>query len=73
MEDLEDLILKLNNANVNKGLVDVSFNLLVVKGKSGYFNFQSTTTPGTGWAMEFFINNDGTIDVSPILKHSPTN
>ncbi len=64
----EDLILKLNNANVNKGLVDVSFNLLVVKGKSGYFNFQSTTTPGTGWAMEFFINNDGTIDVSSNSK-----
>lgn len=60
----EDLILKLNNTNVNKGTVDVSFNLLVAKGKTGYFNFQSTTTPGTGWAMEFFMNADGSIDVA---------
>ncbi len=58
----EDLILKLGNS-VKAGSIDVSWNMLVAEGKVGYFNFQSTANPGTGWAMEFFMNEDGTIDV----------
>jgi len=58
----EDLLLKLGN-NVSKGTVSTSWNMLVANGKTAYFNFQSASTPGTGWAMDFYFNADGTIDV----------
>ena len=58
----EDIILKIGN-NMKAGTIDVSWNMLVAEGKVGYFNFQTTPNPGTGWAMEFFMNKDGSIDV----------
>lgn len=58
----EDLLLKIGN-NMKAGTIDVSWNMLVAEGKVGYFNFQTTPNPGTGWAMEFFMNKDGSIDV----------
>lgn len=57
-----DLILKLGNTT-NKGTIHAEWNMFVTVGKTGYFNFQSTTTPGTGWAMDFFFNTNGKMQV----------
>ena len=57
-----DLILKLGN-NVNKGKIHAEWNMYVEPGYSGYFNFQSTTTAGTGWAMDFNFSPEGDLQV----------
>ena len=42
------------------GQLELSFNLLVAEGHSGYYNFQENAIPGLDWAFECTISADGT-------------
>ena len=42
------------------GQLELSFNLLVPEGYSGYYNFQENAIPGLDWAFECTISADGT-------------
>ena len=47
-----------------EGAFEVTFNVLVPQGNSGYYNFQENQIPGTGWAFECTLSADGTINYS---------
>ncbi len=57
-----DLVLKIGG-NKNDGIFRINWNMYVEKDKQGYFNFQSTVTPGTGWALDFYLYADGKMQV----------
>lgn len=44
-----------------EGIQDVTFNLLVPPGSSGYYNVQENIVAGTEWAFECYLGSDGTI------------
>ena len=44
-----------------EGAYDISFNLLVPFGSSGYYNFQENIISGVEWAFECHLNSDSTI------------
>lgn len=45
-----------------EGAFEVTFNVLVPQGNSGYYNFQENQIVGTDWAFECNLNADGTIN-----------
>ena len=44
-----------------EGIQDVTFNLLVPPGSSGYYNVQENIIAGVEWAFECYLGSDGTI------------
>jgi hypothetical protein len=44
-----------------EGIQDVTFNVLVPPGSSGYYNVQENIVAGTEWAFECYLGSDGTI------------
>jgi len=56
-----DLIYKLGDKTA--GIYDVSFWMYVETGYAGYYNFQHFELPGNEWAIEVYLNTDGTADV----------
>ena len=59
-----------------EGAFEVTFNLLIPEGSSGYYNVQENQVPGTAWAFDCFINVNGTmsfgIDQVEVLTASYT-
>jgi hypothetical protein len=43
------------------GAYEVTFNMLVPEGNSGYYNVQESQTPGVAWAFDCFLNGDGSM------------
>jgi hypothetical protein len=48
---------------IASGQAEVEFNMFVLNGMAGYFNFQESTNPGDGWGFEYFMNGDGTTEI----------
>lgn len=48
----------------NSGDFTLDMWMYVVSGKGGYFNFQSQTVTGKGWAADLFFDKNGTFDVN---------
>ena len=44
-----------------EGIQDVTFNVYVPQGSSGYYNVQENVVAGVEWAFECFLNSDGTL------------
>jgi hypothetical protein len=44
------------------GIVHTEFAMLIEAGEDGYFNIQTSTNPGIGWAMEVWLNVDGSVE-----------
>ena len=44
-----------------EGAFEVTFNLLIPEGSSGYYNVQENQVPGTAWAFDCFMNVNGTM------------
>ena len=44
-----------------EGIQDVTFNVYVPQGSSGYYNVQENVVAGVEWAFECFLNSDGTV------------
>ncbi|MGB0178832.1 MAG: T9SS type A sorting domain-containing protein [Flavobacteriales bacterium] len=59
-----------------EGAFEVTFNLLIPEGSSGYYNVQENQVPGTAWAFDCFMNVNGTmsfgIDQVEVLTASYT-
>lgn len=55
----------------DEGVWDVTFNILVPEGNSGYYNIQENTIPGEDWAFECVLNSQGLavyeLDEVPVL------
>ncbi len=45
-----------------EGAYEVTFNILVPEGNSGYYNVQENQVPGTAWAFECVLGADGSIN-----------
>ena len=45
-----------------EGAYEVTFNMLIPAGNSGYYNVQENQIPGTAWAFECNLNADGTVN-----------
>ena len=45
-----------------EGAYEVTFNMLIPPGNSGYYNVQENQIPGTAWAFECNLNSDGTVN-----------
>lgn len=45
-----------------EGAYEVTFNMLVPEGNSGYYNVQENQVPGTAWAFECVLGSDGSIN-----------
>ncbi len=45
-----------------EGAYEVTFNMLIPPGNSGYYNVQENQIPGTSWAFECNLNADGTVN-----------
>ncbi|MBE0649100.1 MAG: T9SS type A sorting domain-containing protein [Bacteroidales bacterium] len=56
-----DLILKLGNKTA--GQYELSWWMYIETGFAGYYNIQHFESPGIEWAMECYMNTDGTIDL----------
>ena len=44
-----------------EGAYEVTFNMLVPAGNSGYYNVQENQIPATAWAFDCFLNGDGSM------------
>jgi len=44
-----------------EGAYEMTFNILVPEGNSGYYNFQENQSPGVAWAFECILNGNGSI------------
>ena len=44
-----------------EGAYEVTFNMLIPEGNSGYYNVQENHIPGTAWAFDCFLNGDGSM------------
>lgn len=44
------------------GAYEVTFNILVPEGNSGYYNVQENIIPGTSWAFECNLNGNGSVN-----------
>lgn len=44
------------------GAYDITFNILVPSGNSGYYNVQENIIPGTSWAFECNLNGNGSVN-----------
>ena len=44
-----------------EGAYEVTFNMLIPEGNSGYYNVQENQIPGTAWAFDCFLNGDGSM------------
>ncbi|MCD4664864.1 MAG: hypothetical protein K8R68_06290, partial [Bacteroidales bacterium] len=55
-----DLLLLLGDKT--SGVYDVNFWMYIPSGSSGYYNFQHFEAPGNEWAIEVYLNADGTAD-----------
>ena len=44
-----------------EGIQDVTFNVYVPQGSSGYYNVQENIVAGVEWAFECYLNSDGTV------------
>jgi hypothetical protein len=45
-----------------EGQYEVTFNMLVPEGNSGYYNVQENQVPGTAWAFECNLNGNGSVN-----------
>ena len=45
-----------------EGAYEVTFNMLIPEGNSGYYNVQENQIAGTAWAFECNLNADGTVN-----------
>lgn len=57
-----DVILPFGGKHTS-GQFNMSLAMFVVDGRTGYFNFQGETTPGTTWTMNVNFQNDGSLVV----------
>ncbi len=46
-------------ATLDRGLLDFNFQIYVVKGTAGYFNFQAKSPVGTTWALDCYLTPEG--------------
>ncbi len=46
----------------NAGVINISFWMYVPTGNAGYFNIQEAPQPGTGWAFECTLKDDGSVE-----------
>ena len=44
------------------GAYEVTFNILIPEGNSGYYNVQENIIPGTSWAFECNLNGNGSVN-----------
>jgi len=58
---MTDLILKLGNKTA--GQFELKWWMYIETGFAGYYNIQHFESPGIEWAMECYMNTDGTIDL----------
>ncbi|NQV03028.1 MAG: hypothetical protein HQ542_10300, partial [Bacteroidia bacterium] len=58
---MTDLILKLGNKTA--GQFELTWWMYIETGYAGYYNLQHFESPGIEWAMECYMNTDGTIDL----------
>ena len=45
-----------------EGAFEVTFNMLVPEGNTGYYNVQENQSPGVAWAFECILNGNGTVN-----------
>ena len=45
-----------------EGAFEVTFNMLIPEGNSGYYNVLENQVPGTAWAFDCTFNGDGTVN-----------
>lgn len=46
--------------NLTSDVWEVGFSMYIESGSSGYYNIQEDETPGVGWMMESYFDDDGT-------------
>jgi len=53
----QDVLLLLGNRSAGRYIVQ--WKMYIPAGKTGYYNFQESETPGVAWNLEVFFNEDG--------------